>query len=332
MTSTTVDDLEVAGEGLDGQGAERAILDQLLLESRLYTRSEDYLALMAFVARLRNFAPFNAMLLHIQRPGLTFAASSIDWKNRFGRTIKEDARPLVILWPFGPVMFVYDILDTEGEPLPEGAFQFPATGSISDDALSACYAACRKRRIAISLVDKGDANAGRIRARHDADGNQTGYEVAINRNHGSATQFVTLLHELGHLFLSHLGSNKTLKIPTRHALTHEEREFEAESVAYLLALRQGIQPSSHTYLAGMVGRDFTLDGYALHPILRAAGQIETLLGLAHPQFTHSPAPTNVDKESKEIVKSRAFVPNDWLSLPPGTKLVRITLPNGTIIE
>ncbi len=95
----------------------RSLLDQLLADSRLYTRSADYKALLDFVVRLRNFAPFNAMLLQVQKPGLTYAASAYDWRERFGRTPKEGARPLLILWPFGPVVLVYDVLDTEGDPL-----------------------------------------------------------------------------------------------------------------------------------------------------------------------------------------------------------------------
>lgn len=73
--------------------AARSLLDQLLTDSRLYTRSPDYKNLLDFVARMRNFAPFNAMLLQIQKPGLRFAASALDWKVRFDRRPLEGARP-----------------------------------------------------------------------------------------------------------------------------------------------------------------------------------------------------------------------------------------------
>jgi hypothetical protein len=45
----------------------RSLLDQLLSDSRLYTKSTDYKDLLDFVARMRNFAPFNAMLLQVQK-------------------------------------------------------------------------------------------------------------------------------------------------------------------------------------------------------------------------------------------------------------------------
>ena len=103
----------------------RKLLDQLLSDSRLYTESQDYKDLLDFVVRLRNFAPFNAMLLQIQKPGLSYAASAREWWERFGRYPEEGARPLVILWPFGPVAFVYDVMDTDGHPLPEMCPSFP---------------------------------------------------------------------------------------------------------------------------------------------------------------------------------------------------------------
>ena len=49
---------------------ERNLLDQLLTDSKLYRQSKDYKELLDFVVRLRNFAPFNAMLLQIQKPGV----------------------------------------------------------------------------------------------------------------------------------------------------------------------------------------------------------------------------------------------------------------------
>src|SRR5690242_14660819 len=110
--------------------ATRALLDQLLTDSRLYRTGEDYKNLLDLVVRLRNVAPFNAMLLQLQKPGLRFAASAFDWRERFGRTIKDGARPLLILWPFGPVATVYDVQDTEGNELPEDVDCFIARGEI----------------------------------------------------------------------------------------------------------------------------------------------------------------------------------------------------------
>jgi len=93
--------------------------------------------LLEFVDRLPHIALFHPLLLNIPKPGLPFAASERDWKIRLNRTVNEGARPLVILWPFGPVAFVYDMEDTEGDPLPDDVAQaFRATGPITPVAMT----------------------------------------------------------------------------------------------------------------------------------------------------------------------------------------------------
>jgi len=262
--------------------ATRSLLDQLLIDSRLYTQSKDYKELLDFVVRLRNFAPFNAMLLQVQKPGLSYAASALDWQERFGLTIKESARPLLILWPFGPVALVYDVLDTEGEPLPEDVAAFFAHGSIDAAQISALLPQLRKKNIDLRWVDAGDQNAGSIRIIQPAANEKevTLYRLCLNQNHTPAVQFATIAHELGHLFLGHLGVDKVLKIQDRRGLNHSQKELEAESVAFLLCERNGVTSKSKTYLANYVSENTTVEEIGLYPVMCAAGQVETLLGLA----------------------------------------------------
>jgi len=120
----------------------RSLLDQLIEDSRLYRTSQDYKDLLDFVVRLRNFAPFNAPPLQVQKPGMGFAASARDWRDRFGRCIAEGARPLLILWPFGPVGLVYDVADTVGPPLPEDVFPFNADGSVGKAQIDGIRGQC----------------------------------------------------------------------------------------------------------------------------------------------------------------------------------------------
>src|SRR6188474_3488476 len=87
----------------------RTLLGQLLDESRLYRTGKDYRDLLDFVGRLPSFAPFNALLLHVQKPGLRYAASAREWREKFGRFVIPRSRPLLILRPFGPVALVYDL-------------------------------------------------------------------------------------------------------------------------------------------------------------------------------------------------------------------------------
>ena len=47
---------------------ERGLLDHLLSEAKLYHDSASYKELLEFVVKLRNVAPFNAMILQLQKP------------------------------------------------------------------------------------------------------------------------------------------------------------------------------------------------------------------------------------------------------------------------
>lgn len=275
-------DLE-GGWDLFDEAHTRSMLDQLLVDSRLYRQSKDYKDLLEFVVRLRHFAPFNAMLLQIQKPGLGYAASARDWSERFGRWPREGARPLLILVPFGPVGLVYDVADTEGRDLPEDICSFPATGPVSPATLRAFEEALARKNVDLSRVDAGDRRAGYIRvlARGPTDDDPTHYGIWINRNHDPAVQFTTLAHELGHLYLGHLGRDRKLSVPRRPRLSHAQQEIEAESVAYLVCHRNGVRPKSQTYLSGFVSSDTSVDAVDVYQVMRAAGRVESVLGLEH---------------------------------------------------
>jgi hypothetical protein len=282
----------------------RALLDQLLTDARLYRTGKDYQNLLDFVGRLRNVAPFNAMLLQLQKPGLRFAASALDWHERFGRTISEGARPLLILWPFGPVATVYDVQDTEGKELPEDIHCFVARGEIDSSKFGSFAQKLARKNIEWKEFDGGDSKAGSIRVSRSGDPkkkkDRTEYCMLINRNHPLPVRFVTLVHELGHLFLGHLGFDKTLSVPQRDFLSHSQRELEAESVAYIVAERNGIRSKSQTYLANFVHDARSMEELDIYQIMCAAGRVEMLLSLiSHTRFR--PAPARLRKPHKSLL-------------------------------
>ena len=82
--------------GFGDEETAKSLITNLLDQSRLYHLSKDYIELLDFVARLPNFAPFNAFLLNLQKPGLRFAASQYDLQKRFQREVKEGSRPLLM--------------------------------------------------------------------------------------------------------------------------------------------------------------------------------------------------------------------------------------------
>lgn len=267
---------------LSDEKDERALFDKLLQDSRLYKTSEDYLELIRFIARMRNFAPFNALLLQIQKPGMQYAASKTDWRERFGAEVKDDARPLLILWPFGPVALVYDVVDVVGGMLPIDTQSFVASGAITEDNIANFIERMKNASISTEVMDAGDGKAGNISMITPPKDEKTRgcYRMKVNGNHQPSQRFVTIAHELAHLFLGHLGEDKKRSIKDRRSCTLAQREIEAETVAYLVAKRNGVDSRSETYLANYVRDHGSIADLDFYQMTRAAGQIETLLGIA----------------------------------------------------
>ena len=267
----------------------KGLLADLLEKSRLYHQSKEFLELLVFISKLRNVAPFNAMLLHIQKPGIQYVASQYDWLNRFNRKIKADSRPLLILYPFGPVAFVYDVEDTDGELLPEIVTNpFPAVGQLQGESIDWFINRLARKKVFVIGVNSGAGLAGKIKAERTklppvpgstASKESVSYTLTINSNHDPNQQCVTIAHELAHLFLGHLGTDEKLQVKTRRGLPLEKVEIEAESVAYLVCMRHGIKAESQKYLSAYTGGN-TPEGFPdLYAVMKAAGQVENLLGI-----------------------------------------------------
>lgn len=261
---------------------DQALLAKLFANSRLYHTSSQYKEFLDFVIRLRNVAPFNAMLLQIQKPGLRFVASQYDWLHTYNRIVTEGSRPLLIMRPFGPVALVYDIEDTDGEKLPEDVERaFRATGTMSEETLAILLRRLESKRIYAKSLPWGEGKAGLIRAlkRSLNKKEKSRYEVQLNANHSPTVKFSTLVHELAHLYLGHLGNDVCLKIRDRSDRSHEEEEIEAESAAYMVCHRQGIKPNSENYLSNFLSGNTHVISPDAYAICKAAGSVEAALGI-----------------------------------------------------
>ena len=56
-----------------------AELDKLFDEVGAYRSTKEYSELLHFIRRFRKYAPYNAMLLHVQKPGSQFVTTAADW-------------------------------------------------------------------------------------------------------------------------------------------------------------------------------------------------------------------------------------------------------------
>lgn len=270
----------------DRDTAKRA-LDELFSLTRQYRSSKTYHELLQFVTRFRFYSPFNAMLVHIQMPGARFAAPPHRWRNNYGRHIKPGARPLVILQPMGPVMFIFDVSDTEGDPLPpqvENPFEV-RTGTIGG-RLPRTIENAKRDGVAVHTAKLGSQQGGSIRT-VTAPGKTlefgkttvpARYELELSRDATEESQYATLTHELAHLYCGHVGTPDDKWWPDRRGLEHHVMEFEAESVAYMVCARSGIRTPSEQYLAGYTGQQGETPPISLDCVMKAAGLIEAMGG------------------------------------------------------
>lgn len=250
-------------DGLDRESARRS-LDELFTVARQYRTTADFQKLLDFVARFKRYSLINAFLVYTQMPGARFVAPAGRWGRDYGRRIKTNARSLVMLRPGGPVMFVYDVSDTEPDkgarPLPpEVERPFAATGRTPTYELGKTIENARRDGVSVLERSAGSQSAGALcRVERDrsrevltwgAQQVPLRYELLLNAQHKEAEKYATLAHELGHLYLGHLGTPDSTWWPDRRGLPEETREFEAESVSYLVCQRQGIASPSDKYLA-----------------------------------------------------------------------------------
>jgi hypothetical protein len=271
-------------------------LDELFSLARQYRSSQAYHKLLQFIGRFKFYAPFNAMLVHLQMPGAQYVASPSAWLRDYGRRIKSEARPLVILRPMGPVMFVFDVSDTEAE---QGAPQLPpeieqpfeVRGGRIGGELTQTIENAKRDGVDIRERQAGAQSAGEIRvARPGRHLNcliketpevehlvvPLRYELLLNGRHSAEAKYATLAHELGHLYCGHLGTPNARWWPDRRRLADEICEFEAESICYLLCGRLGIDNPSDEYLAGYVKAHDETPPISFECVMKAAGLIEQM--------------------------------------------------------
>ena len=285
--------------------ATKRVLDELICFAGRYRSSASYKELLEFVARFRFYAPYNAMLVHIKMPGATFVAPAHRWMRDFRQTVKSNARPLLILQPMGPVMFVFDVSDTEpgpdAVPLPpevEKPFEVrrgqavPLFPGMNYPEWGTTVGNAKRDGIRIEPRKEGSQSAGsirevggnvpplRFRAGKEKNGEpkyveiRARYDVLFNDRLNEEARYAAVVHELAHLYCGHLGTPNVKWWPDRRGLDELQEEFEAESVAYVVCGRLGIDIPSAGYLASYLGKNEEVPKISVDLVMKSAGLIE----------------------------------------------------------
>ena len=209
--------------------------------------------MMAFMAAFTQYSPYNNMLVRLQNPFCTYFANERDWRRRFGRAVKEDARPMLILQPMGPVTTVYDLDSTTGPPLPEDLVdfaRFKIKGEWKPEWLERLVANAQRHRIRVDFKPLSSTYAGFARVTRGPEGEK--FRIVVHDENEPGDRFGVLCHELAHIFLGHLGSDRDRWWPARSHLGRRAVEIEAEATAYIVTRHLGLEGTSAEYLSSYV--------------------------------------------------------------------------------
>jgi hypothetical protein len=196
--------------------------------------SEQLTAFLTSMARFHKYSWHNVCLIASQCPTATRVAGFQTWRT-MGRFVRKGEKGIAIMAPIirrrevasddtnartvvgFRAAHVFDVAQTEGEPLPE-------PHEVSGDpgaATTALKRAILERGITIELVDDLDG----------ALGTSSSGCIRLLNGQSPATEFTTLVHEYAHQLLHHADDRR---------VSRDTRELEAEAVAFVVGGAVGL--------------------------------------------------------------------------------------------
>jgi len=241
-------------------------------------KSASLTAYLASMARFHRYSANNILLIHVQRRDATRVAGFSAWR-KLGRFVRRGEKGIAILVPmtlrrslleagndvgtddatttrailrFKPG-YVFDVSQTDGEPLPEFAEVTGDPGAYV--ALLKSFLASRNIELSYANAQLGAAHGASLKGR-----------ILLRDDLPPAVEFSVLVHEIAHELL-HTGDRRADTSKT-------VRETEAEAVAFVVSRAIGLNTSTAAsdYIQLYSGDKDTLLG-SLDLIRRAAAEI-----------------------------------------------------------
>jgi len=272
-------------------------ITRLFRDVKQYRKSADFMKKLDFYSSFPYLGVYNAALVEQQRPGAKLVLTIEQWKKR-NRKIKPFARPIIILLPFYPVEFLFDVADTkpinkttkdrDNEHIEYLIYRHQA--ECSHDVSFYLYNLWRNLpKFGISYtkivvgstinseimnVTKEDREELTIEINKEHDITYHNYFIiGVDVNANGADELSLIIHELGHLFCQHIRCSWWNK----RFFTKEVKEFEAEIVSYLVCQRLGIQTHSIEYLACYVNENEEIPPIDINCVFEAVDLIEKMV-------------------------------------------------------
>jgi hypothetical protein len=231
-------------------------------------------------------------------PGAKYVLPAKKWIKSYGRLPIPNAQPLIMLQPMSPIMFGYDVSQTRGRALPEGFDNpFKTNGLLEKDEYEMTIDNAKRDGIRVIFKALGSTIGGYVKdpttmyycegygflkdisrpTMHvDYQEIPVFVDITLNDNLPQETNYATLTHELGHLYCGHIGTPDPKWWPDRRNLDTNVKEFEAESVSYLVCQRAGIEAPAVEYLNSYLNENEEVPSISLETVFKAAQRIESM--------------------------------------------------------
>ena len=239
--------------------------------------SEEYRRYLEFMGRFHKYSARNCILILMQKPDATRCASFGAWIKMKRHVIKGETGIKILCpsprkktvinaetgeeetrcWTDFRIGSTFDISQTEGEPLPEichilegDVVDFPAVVKRISSVTTA----------KVAFEDFADAANGYY--------NRRDHKIVVKASLPQAQKIKTLCHEVVHSLL-HCEGGKFADA------SQEEKELQAESVAYVVCHALGIDSAEYSfgYLVGWSGGDKKKFEKVLAAIHKCASEI-----------------------------------------------------------
>ena len=248
-----------------------------------YLRSDNYKEILKNISKFHNYSYNNSILIGLQKPNATYVASFDSWKKNFNRQVKKDEKGIKIIAPVKvtsqikvdakdkttgekilnedgsikkeikevthtnfKVGYVFDISNTEqikNKPVIDLELTHELKGDV-DDYKNLLDAIKYASPVPISFEDFDGPSKGYF--------DRNSQIIVIKKSMDEAQQIKTAIHETAHAVLH----NK------ENSYSKEDRELQAESVAYVVSDYYGHDTSSYSfpYVASWADDSKRIDG------------------------------------------------------------------------
>ena len=279
---------------VDERNKELSTIDQLFQDVKRYRKCSEFQKRLEFYSNFPYLGVYNAELVAQQRPGARFVLTAKKWAEKFHREIKPNARPLIILVPFHPVDFLFDVTDTKPidniKNVDENAvieriierymFDYKrGTGYYMDNL----WTNMEKQGIFYKRINAGSELYAEIRTDQserlfvqiykDVELPHHNYfTISVNSGLSRTEELSRIFHELAHLFCHHF----TCSYWKGRDCSTMEKEFEAETVSYLVCQRLGFKSHAVEYLADYYAKNNLIPDISAELVFQAVDIIQDM--------------------------------------------------------